>query len=63
MKKWLKILIIILSSIVALLAIVLLLVSPIAKSYVNNHGKELIGREIHVDKLKVNAFQPCCLRR
>lgn len=56
MKKWLKILIIILSSIVALLAIVLLLVSPIAKSYVNNHGKELIGREIHIDKLKVNAL-------
>ena len=56
MKKWLKILIITLSSIFALLAIVLLLVSPIAKSYVNNHGKELIGREIHVDKLRVNAL-------
>ncbi|MCR5066049.1 MAG: DUF748 domain-containing protein [Bacteroidales bacterium] len=56
MKKWLKILIIILSSIVLLLALVLLLVSPIAKSYVNKHGKELIGREIHVEKLRVNAL-------
>ena len=56
MKKWLKILIIVLASIIALIAIVLMLVSPIAKNYVNNHGKELIGREIHVDKLKVNAL-------
>lgn len=56
MKKWLKILIIVLSSIVVLLALVLMLVSPIAKCYVNNHGKELIGRELHVDKLKVNAL-------
>lgn len=56
MKKWLKILIIVLSSIVVLLAVVLMLVSPIAKNYVNNHGKELIGRELHVDKLKINAL-------
>ena len=56
MKKWLKILIIVLASIIALIVIALMLVSPIAKNYVNNHGKELIGREIHVDKLKVNAL-------
>lgn len=56
MKKWLKILIIILSCIVAIVFIALMLVSPIAKNYVNNHGKELIGREIHVNKLKVNAL-------
>lgn len=56
MKKWLKILIIVIASIIVLLALVLMLVSPIAKSYVNSHGKELIGRDLHVDKLKVNAL-------
>ncbi|MBQ6955957.1 MAG: DUF748 domain-containing protein [Bacteroidales bacterium] len=56
MKKWFKILIIILSSVIVVLALALMLVSPVAKSYVNSHGKELIGREVHVDKLKVNAL-------
>ncbi|MBQ9588172.1 MAG: DUF748 domain-containing protein [Bacteroidales bacterium] len=56
MKKWLKIILIVCSSIVALLLLVLLLVSPIAKSYVNSHGKELIGRQINVGKLRVNAL-------
>ncbi len=56
MKKWLKITLIIVCSIVLLLFIALALVSPVAKSYVNSHGKELVGRQIHVDKLRVNAL-------
>ena len=56
MKKWLKITLIIVCSIVLLLFIALSLVSPIAKSYVNSHGKELIGREINVDKVRVGAL-------
>lgn len=56
MKKWLKILIIVLSSIVLLIGLALVLVSPIAKNYLNGHGKELIGRDIHVEKLKLNAL-------
>ncbi len=56
MKKWLKITLITIGSILLLLLLVLLLASPIAKSYVNNHGKELIGREIHVDGLRVNLL-------
>lgn len=47
---------IVLSIIIVLLAVVSALVSPVAKSYVNKHGKELVGRELHVDKLRVNAL-------
>ena len=56
MKKWLKILLIVVASVVVLLALALTLLSPVAKSYVNKHGKELIGRELHVDRLRVNAL-------
>ena len=56
MKKGLKIILIIAAIIIGLLTIVMLLVSPVAKSYVNHHGKDLIGREIKVEKLKVNAL-------
>ncbi|MBP5327651.1 MAG: DUF748 domain-containing protein [Bacteroidales bacterium] len=56
MKKWLKITLIIVASLLGLLFLALLLVSPIAKGYVNKHGKELIGREIHVEKLRANAL-------
>ncbi|MBQ6238221.1 MAG: DUF748 domain-containing protein [Bacteroidales bacterium] len=44
-------------SIFLLLFIVLSLVSPVAKSYVNSHGKELVGRKINVEKLRVNALR------
>ncbi len=57
MKKWLKITLIIVCSIFLLLFIVLSLVSPVAKSYVNSHGKELVGRKINVEKLRVNALR------
>lgn len=56
MKKWLKITLIIVASILLLLVIALSIAPHIAKSYVNNHGKELIGREIRVEKLRVNAL-------
>lgn len=56
MKKWLKITLIIVTSLLALLVLALFLVSPIAKGYVNKHGKELIGREIHVEKLRANLL-------
>ena len=56
MKKWLKITLIVLGSLLFLLLLVAMLVSPIAKSYVNKHGKELVGREINVEKLRVNLL-------
>lgn len=56
MQKWLKITIIIVLCVLGFIALLLAAVSPVAKSYVNKHGKELVGREIHVDKLRVNAL-------
>lgn len=56
MKKTLKITLIVLGSLVALLFIATLLVSPIATSYVNKNGKDLIGRTIQVDDISLNIY-------
>lgn len=56
MKKPLKITVIVLGSLLGLIIVALLLVSPIAKSYIQKHDKELIGREITIDKLRVNVL-------
>lgn len=56
MKKSLKITLIVLGSIVGLLLLISILLSPIAKGYVNKHGKDLVGRTIHVDHLGVNIW-------
>ena len=56
MKKTPKILLIFFGSIVAILLIASLLVSPIAKNYIENHDKELIGRELSIGKLRVNLL-------
>lgn len=51
-----KFLIIVAISITAIIAIVAFAVSPIAKYYVINNSKELIGRKIDMDGLSVNIF-------
>lgn len=60
MKKGLKITLIVLGSLVGFILLVLLLVSllagPIAKSYVNGHGEELVGRRMSVEKVGLNLF-------
>ena len=56
MKKPLKITCIILGSVIALLIVALLLLSPIAKSYIHKHDKELIGREVNIKTLRVNLL-------
>jgi len=56
MKKWLKITLILLSMLVGLLLLVSFLAPPVAKSYVNHHGKELIGRTIEVHKIRLNVL-------
>ena len=56
MKKAVKIPLIVLGSIIGLLLVVLLLLSPIAKNYVEKHDQELIGRELSMGKLWVNPF-------
>lgn len=56
MKKTLKITGIILAVILGLVIAALLLVSPIAKSYIQKHDKELIGRDLTIEKLWINAL-------
>ena len=56
MKKGLKIALIVAGSLIALLLAVNLLAGPIAKSYVEKHDQELIGREVSIEKLHVNLF-------
>ena len=55
MKKAIKIPLIVLGSILVLLLAAVLLVSPIAKWYIEKHDKELIGRELTIGKLWVNV--------
>lgn len=56
MKKTFKIIGIVLGSLLALIVVALLLVSPIAKAYIQKHDKELIGRELTIDKLRINTL-------
>ena len=56
MKKGIKITIIVLSIIVALLLLVSLLVSPIAKWYVEKNCRELVGRKITIENLDVKLL-------
>ena len=57
MKKWLKITLIVVGSLLLLLLLVLLLAAPVAKAYVNKHGKQLVGRELKVETLKINLLK------
>ena len=41
---------------VALVILLLILLPGIAKKYAVNHSKELVGRQIEIDKLKLNYF-------
>ena len=56
MKKAVKIPLIVVGSLVGLLLVAWLLVSPITKSYIEKHDKELIGRELTIGKLWVNVL-------
>ena len=56
MKKGLKIFLIITGVFVALIAAVLIALSPVATNYVNTHGEELVGRKLSVEKLKINLL-------
>ena len=56
LKKAIKIPCIILGVILVLLIIVNFIAGPIAKSYINNHCKELCGRTVTVEKIRTNLF-------
>ena len=46
--------------IVLLFALILGVVSPIAKYVVNNHGEDIVGRELHADQVIINPFDSTC---
>ncbi|MFA6200949.1 MAG: hypothetical protein WC679_11155 [Bacteroidales bacterium] len=54
MKKWIKILIIVGLSIVTL--VIAIAISPIAKSYIQKHDKELLSRKVRIENLRINIF-------
>jgi len=56
MKKWLKVLLIILGSLILLLAVLSVCIGPIAKVVLEKHSKELCHRVVTMDKLRVNLF-------
>lgn len=56
MKKGIKITIIVVSSIVLLILLIAIFISPIAKNYIEKNSKELVGRKISMENLKINIF-------
>jgi len=52
-KRWLKLLLI---GLVVFIAITFLVLPPIAKSYLQKHSKEWLGRSISMDAVKFNVF-------
>lgn len=57
MPKILKVVLIILGVLVGLFLLMALLISPIAKSYIEKHSPELIGRQVTMDDLSINLFK------
>lgn len=56
MKKPLKLALIVLGSFLGLLLLIALVAPPIVKSYVLEHDKELVGRELGIHKLRINPL-------
>lgn len=57
MKKWLKITLIVVSSLAALIIIISLIISPIAHWYIEKNSKEICGRTLTMDDLTINIFK------
>lgn len=56
MRRSIKVLIIVLGAVAALVVAIALAVSPITKRYIENHDRELIGREVEMERLRINIF-------
>lgn len=56
MKKGWKVTVTVLALLIVSVLLALLLVSPIAKGYINKHGEEILGRKVQMDKLKVRTL-------
>ena len=56
MKKWIKILLVTLGILAVLVVTTILRLPPIAKNYLEKHSKELVGRQITIEKLRFNVL-------
>lgn len=56
MKRGLKIAFWIIGILLGTIIIATLVAAPIAKSYINSHGEELVGRKVNVEGLKLNVY-------
>jgi len=57
MKRAIKIIVFfVLPVLIALIIIALVALPPVAKNYINKHGKEYTGRRLSVDQLRINFF-------
>ena len=56
MKRWVKVLIIVLSVLIVLFVGVLVAVSPVAKSVIEKHSKSWLNRQIKIEHLSVNLL-------
>ena len=57
LKKGVKIPLIVIGGVLLVLILVNIIAPPIAKSYVKNHSKDIVGRQINVDKVRLNIFR------
>lgn len=56
MKKWLKVLLIVLGSIIVFIGLLTIFIGPIAKNIIEKHSKEICHRTVTMDKLRINLF-------
>lgn len=56
MKKWVKITLIVAAAIAVLIIAAAIAVSPVAKNYIEKHDRELLGRTIRMERLRINIF-------
>lgn len=56
MKKWIKILLVTLGILAVLVVTTILRLPLIAKNYLEKHSKELVGRQITIEKLRFNVL-------
>ncbi|NEW83753.1 MAG: DUF748 domain-containing protein [Mariniphaga sp.] len=57
MKKAVKIIVFfVIPALIALVIFALVALPPVAKNYINKHGKEYTGRKLSVDQIRINYF-------
>lgn len=56
MKRAYKITLIVVAALIVLVLAVAVAVSPVTKNYIEKHDRELLGRSIHMERLRINIF-------